>query len=638
MNQTRLRLSIIGVVVIAIFSAMFARLWYLQIAQGSEYVAQAESNSYRTLQEAPLRGRILDVRGKVLADSRIANVITIDRGIDPEQQKIVIGRLSELLAVPSKTLESRLADQRVSPYAPVPVAVDVPIEALTFVSEHSEDFPGVNAEPMAIRRYPNGSLASHLLGYTGEINEDELAARPTSAKYGLGEDIGKEGIELTYESTLRGTPGKEEFQVDAAGNVLRSVRRVAPKVGHDVQLTIDLDIQRVAETALADGMASARTRRDITRTDKFINLKAGAGSVVVIDVTDGSVVALASNPTFDPNEFINGIPTVRWKALNDPVNNYPLLDRAIAGQYAPGSTFKLVTAVAGLRSGMITPNSTVEDTGKYKISEQTFTNSNSEPFGRISLQRALTVSSDVYFYTIGGSLWSKQRRNESGGDVIQETARLYGFGRATGIALPNEAAGRVPDSAWKQRIHDARPDAFPYPDWLPGDNVQLAVGQGDSLATPLQIAMAYQAFASGGRLSTPRLVSRVLDSKGRLNRENPAVEVGRVPVPGRDTMLAGFGGVVGSSTGTAFGAFVPYPQTPPSIGGKTGTAQVSGKQNTSLFVGFTPIQNPRYVVAVVVEEGGYGAETAAPIARAIFEALNGLPVGPVASLAYEGGN
>lgn len=638
MNQTRLRLSIIGVVVITVFSAMFARLWYLQIAQGSEYVAQAQSNSYRTVQEPPLRGRILDAKGRVLADSRIANVITIDRGLEPGQRKIVVGRLAELLAVPSKTLEARLADQRVSLYASVPVAIDVPIEALTFVSEHSDDFPGVNAEPMAIRRYPNAALASHLLGYTGEINAVELESQPASAKYGLGEDIGKEGIEFTYESMLRGTPGKEEFQVDASGNVIRSVRRVAPKVGHDVQLTIDLDIQNVAEAALEEGMASARTRRDITRADKFINLKAGAGSVVVIDVTDGSVVALASNPTFDPNEFINGIPTVRWKALNDPVNNYPLLNRAIAGQYAPASTFKLVTAVAGLRSGMITANSTVDDTGKYKISEQTFTNSNSEPFGRISLERAIAVSSDVYFYTIGGSLWSKQRRKESGGDVIQETARLYGFGRATGIALPNEAAGRVPDAAWKQRIHEANPDAFPYPDWLPGDNVQLAVGQGDALATPLQIAMAYQALASGGRLSTPRLVSSVLDSKGRVTQTNPGVDAGRVPVPARDTMLAGFGGVVRSSAGTAYGAFALYPQQPPAVGGKTGTAQVGGKQNTSLFVGFSPIQNPRYVVAVVVEEGGYGAETAAPIARAIFEALNGLPVGPVSSLAYAGGN
>lgn len=638
MNESRLRLSIVGVVLVAVFATMFARLWYLQIAAGSEYVAQAASNSYRTVPEPPLRGRILDARGNVLADSRIANVITLDRNLEVARRDLVVGRLAELLGVPAETLRSRIEDPRVSPYAPVPVAVDVPIDVLTFVAEHRADFPGVRAEPVAIRRYPNASTAAHLLGYTGEINAEELDSSPASAKYALGDDIGKAGVERTFERELRGRPGRTVYEVDAAGHVLNTVERVPARPGHDVQLTVDLGIQQVAESALAQGLESARRQRDTTRRDKFVNLAAPAGSVVVVDVVDGSVVAMASNPTFDPNEFIDGIPTTRWRALNDPANHYPLLDRAISGQYAPGSTFKLISAVAGLRAGLISPTSTVNDTGKYKISDQTFTNAESEAFGRISLQRALTVSSDVYFYSIGGSLWPKQRRREAGADIIQETARLYGFGRASGIALPNEAVGRVPDASWKQRIHDANPSAFPYPDWLPGDNVQLSVGQGDMLATPLQLAMAYQAFAAGGRLASPRVAARIFGADGRVIREIPAKDAGRVPVPARDTMIAGFAGVVSAKGGTATGSFAPYPQQPPAVGGKTGTAQVAGKQNTSLFIGFTPIEQPRYVVAVVAEEAGYGAQTAAPIARAVLEALNGLPVGPVSAVAPAGGN
>ncbi|MFM7616100.1 MAG: penicillin-binding protein 2 [Actinomycetes bacterium] len=638
MTETRLRLSIVGVVIVAVFAAMFARLWYLQIASGSQYVAAAASNSYRTVPEPPLRGRVLDAKGRVLADDRIANVVTVDRRISDEERDLVVGRLAELLSVPAATIRERLADQRVSPYQPVPVAVDAPIEALTYVSEHASDFPGVKAQPMAVRRYPNGSIGAHVIGYTGEINAEELERAAASERYSLGNDIGKSGIEQTFERTLRGRPGRYEYEVDAAGRVLRTANRVRATPGRDVQLTIDLDIQRAAEQALAEGLASARQQRDVVDKSKFTTLRAPAGSVVVVDTTDGSVVALASNPTFDPNAFTNGIPTTTWRALNDPANHYPLLNRAVSGQYAPGSTFKLISGIAGLRAGLVSATSTIDDQGRYKISDQVFTNDGAEVNGRISLQRAMTVSSDVYFYTIGGSLWPKQRRGEAGGDIIQETARLYGFGRATGIDLPNEAAGRVPDAEWKQRVHDARPDAFPYPDWLPGDNVQLAVGQGDMLATPLQLAMAFQAFVADGRLATPRLVARVLDADGRVVRTLPGVDAGRVPVPARDTLIAGFAGVVGSDEGTALGAFGAYPQQPPAVGGKTGTAQVAGKQNTSLFVGFTPIQNPRYVVAVVAEEAGYGAETAAPIARAVFAALNGLPVAPVTAVPPAGGN
>ena len=245
--------------------------------------------------------------------------------------------------------------------------------------------------------------------------------------------------------------------------------------------------------------------------------------MVVLDATDGSVVAMASNPTYDPNSFSNGIPTPTWQWLNDPAHHYPLVDRAISGQYAPGSTFKLITAIAGLNSGDITANKTIDDKGKYAYPtdpKRFFNNDNGARYGRVDLARALTVSSDVYFYTIGGDLYFRQKHALPGGNALAgHGPRVRVRQASTGIGLPNEASGRVPDAAWKAKIHEANPAAFPYPDWLPGDNIHSAVGQGDMLVTPLQLANAYATFANGGTLYEPRLASEVLDANGKKIRD-----------------------------------------------------------------------------------------------------------------------
>lgn len=639
MTERRVRVSIIGVVALALFGALFARLWYLQVAAGKEYAAAAQSNTVRTINEPPIRGRILDVKGRPVVDNRIANVITIDRKLTSPQRTQVIDRLAELLAVSTEELRKKLDDPRVSPYTTVPVAVDVPFAVLAYVSEHREDFPGVKAEPLAFRRYVHDALAAHVLGYTGEINEQELAAQLGSGTYELGDTIGKAGVELIYESDLRGRPGQERVEVDSSGRVLRSLGTSKPRPGHDVVLTIDLDVQALAEESLAQGIKAARATQDRSYKKGFKTLNAPAGSVVVLDATDGSVVAMASNPTYDPNEFANGIPTPRWKELNDPAKHYPLLDRAIAGQYAPGSTFKLITALAGLQSGVLTPTRTIDDRGRYSYPTDPtrfFTNDNGAVYGRVSLSRALTVSSDVFFYTVGGDLFYRQRHGQPGGDALQETARSYGFGKPSGIALPNEATGRVPDAAWKKRIHDTNPAAFPYADWLPGDNILPAVGQGDLLVTPIQLANAYATLANGGTPHQPRLVGSVLDADGKKVRDLAPITTDPAPVPARDTILTGLAGVVYGKGGTAAGVFGGFPAG--LVAGKTGTAQVAGKQNTSLFVGMTPAQNPRYIVLAVVEEGGYGAETAAPIVRRIMQGLNGLPVTDVVTLPPPEGN
>ncbi len=595
----------------------------------------------RVINEPPIRGRILDAKGRPLVDNRIANVITIDRKLDENQLKDVVKRLAIILGVPVTEIRKKLDDPRVSPYTPVPVAFDVPYNTLAYVAEHREDFPGVNAEASSIRSYVNGPVASHVLGYVGEINEEELTAQQRSAKYTLGDTIGKGGVELTYESDLRGTPGSERVEVDSTGRVVRRLSKTTPKPGKDVKLTLDLDVQKVAEDSLGQGIAAARLTQDTSDKKGFHTFKAPAGAAVVLDATSGSVVAMASNPSFDPNEFVNGIPTPKWQQLNDTANNFPLINRAIAGQYAPGSTYKLITAIAALQAGEITPTKEINDRGSYTYPTdpgRKFTNDNSAVYGKVDLARALTVSSDVYFYTIGGDLYYRKRHNLPGGDALQEIARQYGFGKATGIGLPNEATGRVPDAAWQQKAHDDNPAGFPFPDWLPGNNIQLAVGQGDMIATPLQLANAYAAFANGGTLREPRLASEVDDASGKKVRDLAPITVGQVPVPGRAEMLAGFTGVVDDTHGTAFRAFQGSGLAPGEVAGKTGTAQVQGKQNTSWFVGMMPASAPQYVVLAVVEEGGYGSATAAPIVRRIMQGLRGLPLQDVSVIPPSDGN
>lgn len=641
-TDSRVRTSIVGVVVLALFGALFARLWYLQVAASTEYAAAAQRNAVREITEPPIRGRILDAKGRVLARNRIANVITIDRKTSKHDQSRDVAQLAVLLNVPEATLRKKLDDPRVSPYTPVPVAIDVPYDVLAYVSEHREQFPGVKAEPIAIRQYVGGATAAHVLGYIGEINDQELKAEPKSADYSLGDDIGKAGVEQTFESDLRGTPGAQEIEIDSTGKVLRTLHTTPPQAGHDVQLTLDVDVQKVAEQALDQAITSVRTVQDRTSKEsraKNETFKAPGGAVVVLDATSGGVVAMASSPSYDPNQFAEGIPTATWRLYNDQSSHYPLIDRAIVGQYAPGSTFKLVTAIAGLESGDITPTKTINDRGSYSYPtdpDRKFTNDNSASYGRVDLARALTVSSDVFFYQIGGDLYYRQKHDLPGGDQIQRTARSLGFGQPTGIALPNEASGRVPDAQWKAKIHEQNPAAFPYAEWLPGDNILSATGQGDVLVTPLQLANAYATLANGGTIFQPRIGARVLDPNGTTLRDLDPIKKGLAAIPARDTLLAGFTGVAEDPKGTAAAVFAGFP--PGMVAGKTGTAQVQGKQNTSLFVGMTPAASPKYVVVAVVEEAGYGAAVAAPVVRSVIEQLNGLPVTPVNLGAQGGGN
>ncbi|HMS24616.1 MAG TPA: penicillin-binding protein 2 [Acidimicrobiia bacterium] len=633
------RIGIVGVVIIALFLTLGSRLWYLQVATGDQLAAAATQNRIRVIQEEAPRGRILDVNGNVLVDNRIARSIVVDRQElkEEKKKKEVIDRLSKVLDIDKSDIEARIKDERISPYKPVPIAIDIPLDRIQYIKERQDEFAGVDAVPLAVRRYPNGTLAAHVVGYVGEINDEELKERKEN--YQLGESIGKSGIEYAYEDALRGTPSTRRVEIDVKGRVLRQVSYTPPVPGHDVVLSIDINLQRVAETSLAEQIEVTRSQQDTNDKTKFTKFKAAGGSVTIVDPQNGFVLALASFPTFDPAAFVEGITTPVWKQLNDPANAYPLNNRAVQGLYAPASTFKMVTAIAGVKSKIVTPNSTFNDTGSLKVSDVVFANAGNKVNGSISLSRALAVSSDTYFYNIGSKLWSLQYKNNPDGDAIQTTAREFGFGSVTGIPIGNESKGRIPDEKWKQAVHKEDPKAFPYAEWLPGDNVNSSVGQGDTLVTPIQIAMAYGAFANGGKLYQPQLVAEILPAgskkpssvtKPKL-KKTITLDANMVSV-----MKRGFTSVITSEEGTARAAFDSFPSSI-SVAGKTGTAEIDGKQDTSLFVGFSPSVNPKYVAVSVIEEAGWGAGTAAPIVRRVFEGAYGLGITSVKFAPPPGG-
>lgn len=630
-EMPRLRLSILGVVVISLFAALLSRLWYLQVMDSQSFQVAAKANQVRLVYEPAPRGRILDRNGTVLVDNRYRFVVTLSRQ-SAAQNPDVVARVAALLNMTVDDVKKRINDVRFSPYKPVPVADDIPKELAIEIRERHDEFPGVEVDRVAERTYPDTTLAAHVLGYVGQVTTDELKALRHNG-YREGDEIGRAGVERSYEKYLRGEPGVTKLAVDASGAVLPVQLGPAqpPKPGHDIQLTIDANVQRLAEDSLQQGLEAAHKTYDKTVKKDFV---APAGAAVVLDPNDGSVLALASNPTYDPSIFVGGVKQAVFDDLSKPENHFPLNDRAIQGQYPPGSTFKLFTSLAALDKKLIDQKTTYDDQGKFTLkncqgpSGCVFKNAGGTKNGRVNLARALTVSSDVFFYFLGASFWTQR---SSVGDAIQETAKSFGLGQRTGIPLLGEQPGRVWTPADKKRFHEKRPKDFPYGGWFTGDNVNLAIGQGDVAVTPLQLASAYGAYATGGTLAPPRIAARVLDQQGKPVEDLAPSTTRHVALPpNSDAVLAGLQGAVADPGGTAYPAFAGFPLQTFPIAGKTGTAQVPPLQDTALFVSFGPVPHPQYVVAIVMEEAGFGGSTAAPVARRIWEGLVGAPPGPVA--------
>ncbi len=630
-GSAHLRLTIVGVVVLSLFAALMSRAIYLQAMDSGAFQVQARENRVRVVYTPAPRGRILDRADQVIVDNRVSNVITLSR--DAASKKVVgtqvINRLAALLRLDADTIRKRATDPRFSPYTPIPIIDEAPEDAIIYVREHQEDFPGVEATRLAERAYPHGTLAAHLLGYVGKANQQELDDRRKSGlNYQPGDEIGKSGVELAYEPWLRGTPGETRLEVDSANRVVRTLFHRDPIPGHDVRLTLDLNVQVAAENSLNVALDAARRSYDPDTKKDFV---APAGSVVVIDPRDGSVRAMASAPTFDPASFVGGISQAQYAELTKPDAHFPLTNRTIAGQYAPGSTFKLATAAAAVKTGLLDPRTTVVDTGRYVVKPCTdrcvFKNANEEAHGPVNLAKALTVSSDVFFYGLGHQFWVQRNTYQ---DAIQIEARLLGLGQKTGINMIGELGGRVPDPASRRELHNANPKAFPNGNWFAGDNINLAIGQGELIATPIQLAQMYGAFAMHGKRFVPRVASEALTNTSK-GKEIAAVFTPReVNTAGGELddnvvgpILAGLRGVISDNEGTAYNAFAGFPSASFPIAGKTGTAQVNKKQDTALFAAVGPTFDPQWAVSVVLEEAGFGGSIAAPVARHIFDAIIG---------------
>jgi penicillin-binding protein 2 len=618
-------MTVLAAVIAFMFASLVTRLWFLQVLAAEEYRDRAEGNRVRITPVPAPRGRILDRNGEALVDNVSTNQILVDKE-KVEDEEALLARLSTLLDVPVGELQERYDDPDYLPFQPVPIWDNVPEKVIYYIEEHQEEYPALGYRVFAERRHVQGNLGPHVLGYLGQISPEELKD-PSFSDYLPGQLVGRGGVEQAYEEMLRGEDGRKKEIVDAAGEVQARLGTDEPQAGNDLVLAIDADIQRLAQETLDVAVADARS---LLHEESGLFLRANAGAVVVMDPNSGHVLAMASYPTYDPRVFAGGVTVKEYRQLVSPAANAPLTNRAISGLYPPGSTIKPFVSAAAVKAGYAKPGDYFPCPPEFEVPGDTsgtvFHNWTSTHQGTISFAEALIQSCDTVYYPWGLRFWQERGAR---GDLFQEELRNWGFGQTTGIEIPAEQDGRVPDARWKQDVNAEWPEYFPYPQWLPGDSINLSIGQGDLLVTPLQLAVAYSALANGGTLYRPQLALQVQDRDGTPVTTFEGEAVGRVPVQ-ESTLQAINGalrGVVSHPEGTATGAFAGFPLSSHPVAGKTGTSEVAGKQPHSWFAAFAPAQEPEFVVVAIVEEGGHGSQVAAPIVRRVLEGLLDLEPG-----------
>jgi penicillin-binding protein 2 len=617
--QFALRVAVIGGVGLVMFAAILFRLWYLQVLSGDHYLAEAQNNQVREFTVQAPRGEITDRNGKPLVGNRTALALQVKPTELPRQRKRreeVFRRLAGPANMSPEQIRKQIRRQtREVPAAPVTLRRDVSYELVYYLRENQSKFPGVSVERVYVRTYPQGTLGAHLFGWVREVDAEELKD-PRYESLDPGDFVGKQGVEYTYDNLLRGVNGATRVQVDASGRPTGgqlSLRE--PRAGNDLSLTIDSKVQAAGEAALGSF--------------------AHPGGFVAMNVRDGEVLGMGSNPTYDPSIFAKPvIPPSQYKALTSDATSAPITDRAMQGLYPTGSTFKPITAVAALSSGDISPDEIINDPGEVTFGDVTFENAGHNANGPVNLRTALQVSSDVFFYTLGG------RMNEADpdGGPLQSWAKQLGIGEPTGIDLLGEASGLLPTPGWRDDLYQRSldpdspggeqvvpDDIYDYGGtdrpWSIGDNVNLAVGQGDLQADPLQMAVAYAAIANGGNVVRPHVGREVEDPSGRVIQEidpAPRRHVDIDPV-WRQNILEGLHDAAMSPGGTSYPVFGGFPV---DVAGKTGTAERPGHaEDQSWYVVLAPYPDPQYVVAVTIEDGGFGVDSAAPAARQILTTL-----------------
>ncbi|MDT0342752.1 penicillin-binding protein 2 [Streptomyces litchfieldiae] len=655
-SRITIRLVVIQILVFSLLLTLGGRLWYLQIRQGDEFAAEAAGNHVQQVVQPAVRGSILDSRGVPLADNETRLVVSADRTelsrLD-DGGEAVLADLAELLdmSVEEVTNRVRLCDAETpqpcwngSPYQPIPITDEATTQQALQIRERAEDFPGISAEPTAVRRYPSpdGANTAQVLGYLSPVTDEEVAeTEETDAPLLRSDQIGRSGLERAYDSYLRGDAGVTRYEVDKFGRVLGESENEAAIAGSNLITSIDSRVQAVVEDELVNAMEVARQTHDDVSGRNF---EADAGAAIVMENDTGRVVAMASAPDYDPNVWVGGISTDAYAELTHEDANNPLLNRAIQGQGPPGSTFKVVTTTAAVNAGYDFDGS-YNCSSSYNIGGQTFRNFESSSYGPISLGRAIEVSCNTVFYGIAHREW----QNDGGIDPVDDpddwlfrTAHDYGLGERTGIDLPNEAAGRIPDRQWKQDYWEvneeswceiaesdredyeariARENCTEGMKMRAGDMLNFSIGQGDVLVTPIQLASVYAALGNGGTLYTPQVGRAVVSADGQVVEEFEPQVAGRIPADEEtvENLQDATASVI--TTGSAAWKFGGWPQNEIPLHAKTGTAEASGDQQTTSWLA---TYSDDYTVVMTIAQAGTGSGASGPAVRNIWEALYGV--------------
>ncbi len=568
-------------ILIGIFVVLICRLVYLQIVAGDYYHSLAEGNRLRAIPIAAMRGIMYDRNGQILVGSRpsfmVTYVPTKDGMTDDELKE-----LSQLINQPEDKLREKIQKVK-SAYVPTVLATDLTQDIVTKIEERRNELPGISVDVQPIRYYPYNEMAAQIFGYVGQIDEEDMKRLEGQEGVSNITQIGRAGLESYYDDILRGKDGGRQVEVDAAGSPVKEMERKNPVAGHNIHLTIDLNLQQAAEDAMDKQVANGIGTHGI--------------AAVAIDPNTGAVLAMASRPSFNPNWFTRGITAKEWAQIND--NPYhPMENRAIAGEYPPGSTFKLITGSAALELKKVTPDEMIFDSGRHWLVDMR--NAGGEALGWINFTEALAKSDNVYFYEMGRRV---------GIEKLAEYARMFGMGKKTGIALRGEASGLVASEEYKKKTFNQ--------DWYLGDTFNSAIGQGFQLVTPLQAAMIVSEVANGGIQYRPFIVNRIDNLDGTPYKIFAPEQVGTLAVSRStlDLIREGMRNVTEES-GTAGSLFAGFPI---QVAGKTGTAENFGGVDHGWFVAYAPFDHPRIVVAVLVEQGGYGGVASGPIVKMMLE-------------------
>jgi penicillin-binding protein 2 len=661
-ERSRLRLVVVRVLVFSLFATLFARLYYLQVVSGASYHAAAASQSLREVVVQPQRGLIVDDQGRPLVANRMAWAVSVDRTLldrlPAHDRTVVLKRVASAVRTPLRQVREALVTcgdpgsvrgrcWNGSPYQPVPVAVDVRQAVALRILEQPEDYPAVVAQQQSVRSYPRpyGVNLADVVGYLSPITAGELthAKQHHDSSLNAASTVGRAGVEQEYDRYLRGHPGYHRVAVDSMGRVLGNDGKKPGRPGDTLVTSIDAKVQSATERALADAIRTARATYDPV---SHRNYRADSGAAIVMQARTGRIVAMASQPTYDPAQWVGGISQAQLARLYSPRAGDPLLARATQGQFAPGSTWKPFMTVGAFNNGF-GPNSRLDCSSGFQVGGRLFHNYESESYGMIGFAQALQVSCDTFFYRVGYHFWQEYGSDPTdvnARDPLVSEAKAFGFGRPTGIDLPGEASGRIADRHWKLaywkamkgyycRIDQHNPPGtsaylhlFAHEFCLEGnyyragDAVNFAIGQGDTLVTPLQLARAYAALSNGGTLYEPRVAKAVVSPDGRVvKRIRPKVQ-GHVKDPAHAIAFDNFALLGTAKVGTMAWKMIGFPLDRIHIRSKTGSAEVYGKQSTSWVASY----DKNYVVLMMVSQGGTGSGTSGPFVRRIWESLYGV--------------